>query len=177
MSELAVTLLRLSYLVLLWVFVLGALAVLRQDIFGTRLNRRPQRDRRAAAAATARKAAAAPPSAPPRPAPQPAAPVRTGTRHTPTRLVVSAGPLAGASLPLGPGPILVGRAPGCTLVLDDDYSSGRHARFFPQDGQWWLEDLGSTNGTFVRDERISTPVVVPAGTPVRIGQTVIELQR
>jgi len=157
MTELAVTLLRLSYLVLLWVFVLSALAVLRRDIFGTQIVRRARgggRSRR-------------------RPRPAPARP----TRATPTRLVVTQGPLTGTTLPLGPSAIIVGRAPGSTLVLDDDYASGRHARFFPQDDAWWVEDLGSTNGTYLGDQRLSQPVQLTTGTPVRVGQTVIELQR
>ncbi|TRW46357.1 FHA domain-containing protein FhaB/FipA [Georgenia yuyongxinii] len=157
MSELVLTLLRVGYLVLLWIFVLTALAVLRKDIFGTRV--------------TPRGPGRAPRSRKPAPARGPA-PART-----PTRLVVTQGPLAGTTIPLGPSSVLVGRSPGCTLVLDDDYSSSRHARFFPKDGAWWIEDLGSTNGTVVAGERIGQPVEIPAGTPVRIGQTVIELRR
>ncbi|QDB77983.1 FHA domain-containing protein [Georgenia sp. 311] len=157
MTELAVTLLRLSYLVLLWVFVLSALAVLRQDIFGTRIVRRVR------GAARSRKQAR---PAAPRPA-----------RSAPTRLVVTQGPLSGTTVPLGPSAIIIGRSPASTLVLDDDYASGRHARFFPQDGSWWVEDLGSTNGTFVGDRRLAQPVQLATGTPVRVGQTVIELQR
>ena len=157
MTELAVTLLRLSYLVLLWVFVLGAIAVLRQDIFGTRIVRRVR------GAARSRKRSR---PATPRPA-----------RSAPTRLVVTQGPLSGTTVPLGPSAIIIGRSPASTLVLDDDYASGRHARFFPQDGSWWVEDLGSTNGTFVGDRRLAQPVQLTTGTPVRVGQTVIELQR
>jgi len=157
MTELAVTLLRLSYLVLLWVFVLGAIAVLRQDIFGTRIVRRVR------GAARSRKRSR---PATPRP-----------VRSAPTRLVVTQGPLSGTTVPLGPSAIIIGRSPASTLVLDDDYASGRHARFFPQDGSWWVEDLGSTNGTFVGDRRLAQPVQLTTGTPVRVGQTVIELQR
>lgn len=157
MTELAVTLLRLSFLVLLWVFVLGALAVLRRDIFGTQITRRSRAGR------TRRK-------------PPTATPPKRPTRHTPSRLVVTQGPLAGTTLPLSSA-VVVGRSPACTLVLDDDYSSGRHARFFPQDGSWWVEDLGSTNGTFVGDRRLNQPLQLAPGTPVRVGQTVIELQR
>ena len=157
MTELAITLLRLSYLALLWIFVIGALVVLRRDIFGTRVTRR------AGGSGRSRKP-----------------PARSGqrpARGTPTRLVVTEGPLTGTTLPLGPSAVVVGRSPAATLVLDDDYSSGRHARFFPQDGGWWVEDLGSTNGTFVDDRRLSQPVQLAVGTPVRVGQTVIELQR
>lgn len=159
MSELVLTLLRGGYLLLLWVLVVAALWVLRRDIFGTRVTPRGpgQRARRART-----------------PGPVPA---RGATRTQPTRLVVTQGPLAGTTIPLGPSSILVGRSPSCSLVLDDDYSSNRHARFFPQEDGWWIEDLGSTNGTVVSSERIAGPVPVPVGTPVRIGQTLIELRR
>jgi len=95
----------------------------------------------------------------------------------PRRLVVTAGPLRGTTLPLGASAILIGRAPSCTLVLDDDYSSSRHARVFPQDGQWYVEDLGSTNGTFVGRERIEAPTPVEVGAQLRVGQSTLELQR
>ncbi|WP_127125381.1 FHA domain-containing protein [Georgenia sp. SYP-B2076] len=162
MSELVVTLLRLGYLALLWLFVLAALGVLRKDIFGTRVTPRgPGRDRPRG-----------------RTAPRPAAPhTRAPDRTGPSRLVVTQGPLAGTTIPLGPSSILVGRSPSCSLVLDDDYSSNRHARFFPKDGTWWIEDLGSTNGTMVGGARITEPIEVSTGTPVRIGQTLIELRR
>lgn len=158
MTELAVTLLRLSYLLLLWIFVLAALNVLRRDIFGTRIvRRRPRRERSAR---------------------RPAAQVQhRPSRKAPTRLVVTQGPLTGTTLPLGPSAVIVGRSPSATLVLEDDYASGRHARFFPQDGAWWVEDLGSTNGTFVGRERVTGPAPVRPGTQIRVGQTTIELQR
>ncbi|TGY77451.1 FHA domain-containing protein FhaB/FipA, partial [Cellulomonas shaoxiangyii] len=95
----------------------------------------------------------------------------------PSRLVVTEGPLRGTTLPLGSSAVLIGRAPSCTLVLDDDYSSSRHARLFPQDGQWFVEDLGSTNGTYVGDHRVERATPVPTGTSVRVGQSVLELQR
>ncbi|MHB1063252.1 MAG: FHA domain-containing protein FhaB/FipA [Georgenia sp.] len=159
MSELVLTLLRGGYLLLLWLLVIAALAVLRKDIFGTRVTPRGPGRRARRTRATGQ-----------------AAP-RGAARAQPTRLVVTQGPLAGTTIPLGPSSILVGRSPSCTLVLDDDYSSNRHARFFPQEDGWWIEDLGSTNGTVVAGERITDPVPVAAGTPVRIGQTLIELRR
>ena len=84
---------------------------------------------------------------------------------------------SGTIVPLGTSAVLIGRAPGNTLVLDDDYSSSRHARVYPQDGQWFVEDLGSTNGTYVADQRVEAAVPLPTGTPVRVGQSVLELQR
>ncbi|ACQ78297.1 FHA domain containing protein [Beutenbergia cavernae DSM 12333] len=161
MSELVVTLLRLSYLALLWLLVLSAISVLRKDIFGTRVVARLTARR--SRGADARDAA---PAEPPH-----------GARARPVTLAVLAGPLAGTRLSLSSSAVLIGRSPGCTLVLDDDYASGRHARIFPHDGRWLVEDLGSTNGTYLADHRIGGPEPMELGMPLRIGQTVIELQR
>jgi pSer/pThr/pTyr-binding forkhead associated (FHA) protein len=73
--------------------------------------------------------------------------------------------------------VLIGRAPECTLVLDDDFASARHARLFPQDGGWVVEDTGSTNGTFLGGVRVTDPARVEPGVPVRVGRTVLELRR
>jgi pSer/pThr/pTyr-binding forkhead associated (FHA) protein len=163
MSELTVTLLRLGYLVLLWAFVLSAIGVLRRDLYGTRIVSRARNAKAAAAA----------------PSPAPVAEERgrgRGRSAGPSRLVVTEGPLRGTTLPLGASAVLIGRAPACTLVLDDDYSSSRHARLFAEDGQWYVEDLGSTNGTFLDDQKVTSPVAVRPGGRVRIGQSVLELQ-
>ncbi len=166
MSELTFTLLRLGYLVLLWVFVLSAVAVLRRDL-AARATDRAERRRRDDGGTPARKAGAT--SAAPAPSP----PSRGGG---PTRLVVTAGPLTGTSLPLGGSSILIGRSPACTLVLDDDYSSSRHARIYPQGDQWYVEDLGSTNGTFLGDQQVTGATPLAPGVGVQIGRSVVELQ-
>ena|SRR5690554_1246659 len=169
MSELTVTLLRLGYLVVLWLFVLSTVGVLRRDLYGTKIVRRLRRE----PAGGAPRAAAGPTTASAdQPAPR-AAPARTG----PSRLAVTSGPLRGTTLPLASSGILIGRAPACTLVLDDEYTSSRHARIFPQYGEWYVEDLGSTNGTFVDEMRIAEPTAVPPGVQVRVGQSTLELQR
>ena len=160
MSELTITLLRLGYLALLWIFVLSAIAVLRRDLYGTRIVERRAARKRVV------------PDAQPHQQEAPRQP-----RQQALRLVVTEGPLTGTIVPLGSSSVLIGRAPGCTLVLDDDYSSSRHARIFPQGGAWFVEDLGSTNGTFVGDQRVESPMQLATGTPVRVGQSVIELQR
>ena len=168
MSEITITLLRLGYLALLWVLVLSAISVLRRDLYGTRISDR----RRASRAATG-----LPPVAQSISTEGPAAP-RTPRRSSgPTRLVMTEGPLRGTILPLGASSVLVGRSPSCTLVMDDDYASSRHARLFPQADGWYVEDLGSTNGTYVGDRRIDGVTPVPTGTPVRVGRSVLELQR
>ncbi len=157
MSELTVTLLRLGYLVLLWAFVLSAIGVLRRDLYGTRITSRRQPRAAAPAAGPATAPAAAP------------APERgRGRTSGPTRLVVTEGPLRGTTLPLGSSAVLIGRAPSCTLVLDDDYSSSRHARVYPEGGQWLVEDMGSTNGTFLDDQKVTAAVPV-RGAPSRAG--------
>jgi hypothetical protein len=166
MSELTITLLRLGYLVLLWVFVLAAISVLRRDLYGTRIVSRRLRRQQAPRVAAPPPAAAARPSAP--------IPRRDAV---PRRLVVTTGPLRGTTVPLGGAAVLIGRAPSNTLVLDDDYSSSRHARIYPEGGRWYVEDLGSTNGTFVGRTRITGPTPVGIGSQVKVGQSTLELQR
>lgn len=158
MSELLVTILRLGYLALLWIFVLTAIGVLRRDIYGTRIFARGSMHPAKSAPAPAR------PQQQPRP------------RGVPTRLHVTGGRMSGTSMALGTTSITIGRDPSCTLVLDDTYASTRHARIFPDNGAWFVEDLGSTNGTYVGSERLYGSSSLPAGVPVRIGQTVIELR-
>src|SRR6478609_1005971 len=162
MSELTITLLRLGYLALLWILVLTSIAVLRRDLYGTRITDR----RRKTVAPQPAGVTAQPTPAPPRQA----------RSSGPSRLVVTEGPLRGTIIPLGSSAVLLGRAPSCTLVLDDDYSSSRHARTYPEGDQWLVEDMGSTNGTFLDDQKVTAPVPVRAGAQIRIGQSVLELQ-
>ena len=159
MSGLTLTMLRLAYLAALWLMVLAVVGVLRRDLFGTRVTRR---------AGPAVTAAPAQPRAPRR---EPEGP------QQPRYLVVTEGSLKGTQITLGQAPILIGRAPESTLVLEDDYASGRHARLSLQGGTWMVEDLGSTNGTFAGSDRVEGPTPVPPGGSVRIGRTVIELRR
>lgn len=158
-SDLAFTLFRLLYLVLLWAVALGAVSLLRQDIFGTvvtpRGKGRKQADKHLAESRRKRKRGAAP--------------------ETPTKLLITGGPLVGTSMKLGNTDITIGRSPASTLVIDDEYASSRHARLHLDDEGWWIEDLGSTNGTFVDDERIAQPRRLSFGANVRIGRTTFEL--
>ena len=61
-------------------------------------------------------------------------------------------------------------------MLEDSYASSRHARIFPKDGTWWLEDLGSTNGTTLAGQSVTGTAELSVGVPVRIGQTTLELR-
>ena len=92
------------------------------------------------------------------------------------QLVVTAGQLAGTRITLGEAQITIGRAEDSTLVITDDYASARHARLVPRDGQWFVEDLGSTNGTYLDRAKVTGPTPVPLGVPIRIGRTSLELR-
>ena len=161
MSELALTLIRLGFLTLLWAFVLITVLVLRRDLrmpadaLPARRNGRPGRA--------------------PKPAKRPRAP--RAPKGKGTKLVVIEGPLLGTVIPLADTQITIGRAPDSTLVIDDDYASSRHARIYPAEGTWIVEDLGSTNGTWIDRTRITTPTVLPVGAPLRVGRTTLQVQK
>src|ERR1700678_3758805 len=134
MNALTLTLIRVAFLSVLWLFVIAAIGVVRTDLLGT-------------VAAKVRRTRNQPAPMPPRPA-RPPRPAKSG-RGTPRFLVVTEGALSGMSIDLADQQITMGRANDATLVLNDDYASTYHARIFPQDGQWLVEDLGSTNGTYL----------------------------
>lgn len=160
-SDLAFTVFRIGYLVLLWLLVLGAVNTLRRDVFGTvvtpRGKGRKAADQRRKENRRGRRQA------------------RNSEPDVPRNVLLTGGPLVGTVLPLGTTPIVIGRSPASTLVLEDEYASGRHARLQPSEQGWWIEDLGSRNGTFVDDERLSEPRLLHSGDVVRIGQTTFEL--
>ncbi|MET7361001.1 FHA domain-containing protein [Streptomyces sp. NPDC005562] len=171
MSELTLTVMRLGFLAVLWLFVIVAVQVIRSDLFGTRVTQRGSRRERPQQAARQQQAAAPPPQR------QQGGGGRQ-RRGAPSKLVVSEGILAGTTVALQGQTITLGRAHDSTIVLDDDYASSRHARIYPdRDGQWIVEDLGSTNGTYLDRTRLTTPTPVPLGAPIRIGKTVIELRK
>lgn len=93
-----------------------------------------------------------------------------------TKIVITSGPRRGSEVPLTEGPLLIGRSPDANLRLQDDYTSTRHARLLKWHGAWVVQDLDSTNGTFVDDERVSQPATIRRGTKVRIGTTTFELR-
>jgi pSer/pThr/pTyr-binding forkhead associated (FHA) protein len=161
MNELSLTIIRVAFLAVLWLFVIAAIGVVRTDLLG-------------GPSTTARRGRARQAQAPRQG--RPARPPRAG-RGSPRVLVVTAGALKGTSLDLSQQQITLGRANDATLVLNDDYASSRHARIFPQDGQWIVEDLGSTNGTYLDRQKVTRPMPVPMGVPIRIGKTVLELRR
>lgn len=155
-SEFLVTLLRIAYLAVLWIFILLVTNVIRTDIYGHRV---PHNAEAAAVGpgrgGKGRKAR------------------RREVAPVPTGLQVISGNGAGTYVPLANG-VTVGRGNDCTLPIDDDYASTRHAEFSPGiDGAWFVEDLASTNGTHVNGERIENPTRLSVGDEVRIGRTVM----
>ncbi|MHC5903571.1 FHA domain-containing protein FhaB/FipA [Streptomyces sp. S6] len=179
MSELTLTVMRLGFLAVLWLFVIVAVQVIRSDLFGTRVTQRgsqrgSRRGENRGAGQNQRQQQAA---APPQQRQQPSSGGRRG-RNAPTKLVVSEGTLTGTTVALQGQTITLGRAHDSTIVLDDDYASSRHARIYPdRDGNWIVEDLNSTNGTYLDRTRLTTPTPIPLGAPIRIGKTVIELRK
>lgn len=175
MSELTLTVMRLGFLAVLWLFVIVAVQVIRSDLFGTRVTQRGSRREAPRQQAAARQA---PPQQQQQQQPRQQSSGGRGRRGAPTKLVVSEGTLTGTTVALQGQTITLGRAHDSTIVLDDDYASSRHARIYPdRDGQWIVEDLGSTNGTYLDRTRLTTPTPVPLGAPIRIGKTVIELRK
>jgi pSer/pThr/pTyr-binding forkhead associated (FHA) protein len=154
-SALVVALLKYGLLALLWVFVLLAVRTIHGDLGG----RAP-----AVPAAKAAPTRAAKQAKPPR------------KRGAPRQLVVTEGTLQGTTVTLGDAPVTLGRAHDATLVLTDDYASNKHARLAPTDDGWVVEDLGSTNGTYVGSQKVSRPTKVTVGSQIRIGKTVLELR-
>ena len=166
MSELALTLARFTFLGLRWLFVIFALIALRRDMRGdtsssaeaaassSRGTRTPRTGRSARSGRTSRR-----------------------SKVKGTRLVVVEGPLTGTEVPLEGAQVTLGRAPDSTIVIDDDYASSRHARIYESEGAWVVEDLGSTNGTWLDRTRLTTPTVLPVGAPLRVGRTTLVIQK
>jgi hypothetical protein len=149
--ELVLQLTRAGFLALLWLFVLAVLRVVRSDLYAASGLRVSVTGFRLGGAKKNRVKAA-------------------------RQLVVTHGALAGTRISLDGRPILIGRADDSTLVLDDDSASTRHARVSLRGTDWYVEDLGSTNGTYLDRAKVTAPLRVPLGVPIRIGKTVIELR-
>jgi len=160
MSELTLFLIRLAYLAILWIFVLSAISVVRSDMFGARV---PAGARNAKGSSRTQKPKQA--KAPPK------------RRGSPSHVLVVEGANSGERADLEHAPILIGRGTDAAIRLDDDYVSTRHARIASSGDQWFVEDLGSTNGTYVGTARITQPTTLSLGTQVRIGKTILELRK
>jgi len=178
-SELTLLVLRLAFLILLWFFVFVIVYALRSDLFGQRARKLPATATSGASFPVA--AAVAMPVSTGSTTGPVAAPVARRTPHpgagTPRRLVITSGPREGMELDLPPEQLTIGRSSESGLVIRDDYTSTHHARLMLWNDQWVVQDLDSTNGTFLAGSRVMLPTPVPAGTPVTIGTTSFELRR
>lgn len=194
MSELTLLVLRIGFLILLWAFVFAIVYALRSDLFGQKVRRLPAQNGASAASAPF---AAAPSAATTAPAAAsatavteavPAARTPAAPAPTPTddeiaaepparRLVITSGAKEGMELELGDDQLTIGRSADSGLVIRDDYTSTHHARLMLWSDQWMIQDLDSTNGTFLNGKRVSIPTPVPLNTPVSIGTTTFELRR
>jgi FHA domain len=159
MSEQLLNILKLCLLALVYLFLLRVLRAVWTEIGGVR----PVADRRAPAATAAVATTPAPPK---------------GRRHRgpPTELVVvEPADQTGRRYPLG-NEITVGRAAGCQVTVDDTYVSQLHARVFSRDGQLLVEDLGSTNGTYLNRVKVSGTMAMQKGDRLQVGNTVLEVR-
>lgn len=164
MSELTLFVLRVGFLAILWIFVFAVVFALRSDLFG----HYTRRGERTAPDITINPAAQAPTFIPPVDTPSNRDPART--------LVITAGAREGLEIPLDADQLTIGRSAQSGLVIRDEYTSTNHARLQLWNGDWVIQDLSSTNGTFVNNQRVSVPTPVPLYTPVSIGSTIFELR-
>lgn len=171
MSELVLLVLRIGFLVLLWFFVFGVVYSLRADLFGVRVRKLPASETPSPAAAPAG------PSRPTGSAPSSGTAPSAGG-GAPTRLVITSGPKVGLEVPLGTSDSLsIGRSSESGLVIRDDYTSSHHARLVKRGDIWTIQDLDSTNGTFLSGQRLTDkPVQVAIGAAIKVGATTFELR-
>ena len=149
MPEIVLDLLKFLLLGILYIFIARAVRVINLELKGTDVARAPSRS-------------------------APAQPKRT--KKAPTKAAVVEGDRKGATLALNEE-LIIGRGEKCGLVLDDTYVSTVHARIFAKGDGYMLEDLGSTNGTYLNRRRVTTPVELQRGDQVKIGKTVLEMRK
>lgn len=165
MSELTLLVLRFGFLALLWIFVFSVVYALRTDLFGQRVRRVPESAGSGAAVSAV--------------APQRTKPMKReiATAENARRLVITSGAKEGLEIELGSEPLTIGRSADSGLIIRDDYTSTHHARLFLWGEEWAIQDLDSTNGTFLEDVKVGVPTAIPLNTPIRIGTTTFELRR
>ena len=161
MSELALFLVRTGFLVLLWIFIFSIISVIRADLFGQKV--------------VSRVAQANAPALFSGPGATGAAPTQQFEQKA-GKLVVTGGDKVGTEIALSGRQLTIGRAGDSDLIVDDEYASTHHAKLVFINGGWLIQDLDSTNGTFLEGQKVSTPQTVSLNAQVRIGQTTFELR-
>lgn len=154
MPDLVLVLLKYVFLAVLYIFIARAVRAIYLELRpGGSPSAKPRR------------------GAAPTPAPQ-----SRGKKKAITKAAVIEGDKKGRSISL-PDEFVIGRGDKCHLVLDDTYVSQTHARIFSKDGTYMVEDLGSTNGTYLNRRRITSATQLQRGDQVKIGKTVLEMRR
>ena len=171
-SELTLLILRIGFLIALWVFVFFVVYAVRSDLFGQRVRKMP-----AAQPAVSPDSSAFLTSAQPRIAAPVASSELAPADGTPLKLVITSGALQGQELPLVGDVITIGRSPDSSLVIQDDYTSTHHARLETRGGSWLLRDLDSTNGTTMAGARVTSPTPIALNTPIVVGSMTFEVRR
>lgn len=159
MPELVLTTLKFLFLALLYVFVARAVRVIWLDLAGPR----PAKQKKATTHGGVMEV---------RPPPRRRAAAR-GAR--PATLIVAEDGMKPKTHPLSADAITIGRADSCTVTLNDTYVSQMHTRVFSKDGSWFVEDLGSTNGTYLNGMRVTDPTPMSLDDEVRLGKTIVRL--
>ena len=164
MSELALFIVRTGFLAVLWIFIFSIISVIRADLFGQKVVSR-------VASANAPQVISAPvaPNAP-------GSLVMEANGSNATKLVIVEGDRTGHNIALDRRELTIGRAEDSDLIVDDEFASTHHAKLVLINNDWLIQDLNSTNGTFLDGSRVGTPAVVKLNTPVRVGKTVFELR-
>jgi hypothetical protein len=177
MSALTLLILRLVFLAVLWLFIFAVVYALRSDLFGQRV-RRQGGD---VASPFASAAVAAPAGLGGFDSTDlPTEAIASAQKAPPIvakRLVITSGPKEGLEIELPSEQLAIGRSGESGLVIRDDYTSTHHARLLLWADGWVVQDLDSTNGTFLDGTRVTLPTLVPLNTPVTIGTTTFELRR
>jgi len=170
MSELTLLLFRIGFLIALWVFVFFVVFVVRSDLFGTRVKKlpvakvavsKPDNVFLTSTGADARPAVARTP---------------VSASNAPAALLITSGSNRGAELALTGDAISIGRSSDSTIVIRDDYTSTHHARIENRSGTWFVNDMGSTNGTFVNSKKLTGPVELTRGMNITVGETTFEVR-
>ncbi len=159
MSDLVVLALKLLFLALLWLFVLFVGNVIRTDMFGRKLATNEAGELRPVNELKKQKRRAAKPA-----------------KKLPSQLRITRGKQEGLTVPLGEV-VKIGRAADCQLILEDDYVSTRHAQIVRTDTGYVVEDLGSTNGSYVNNERVTAPTPFGTTDTLRIGRTLMVVEK
>ncbi|MFM2384708.1 MAG: hypothetical protein RL166_582 [Actinomycetota bacterium] len=170
MSELALFLLRIGLVAVLWIFVFSIISVIRSDLFGQKVAGKAAKLNATQVVSQAN--IPNPPTGPVRVLQESNAP----SSKTATKLVITEGENAGREIPLDGRELHIGRAVNSDLVITDEYASTQHAKLVLINDEWLVQDLNSTNGTFLGGVRVGIPAVVKLNTPVKVGKTVFELR-